>query len=462
MEINYDFNEIQVGQRVYGTVIHVENNHLVLDFGAYCEGTIYTNQYTSAQITDLTTIVNVGDEIEAFVKKYDDNNGTVLLSRLQIEREEKMDQIKDLQRSKELFEVTITKEVKSGYITSHLGFEIFIPASQVGNDIEINEGSTLKIVITEYDFRKNRIIGSRRFWLSKEIAQAKSEEFATFEVGQVLEGTISRIEKYGLFVTFEYNTALVMVKDLSHYFITDINEEFKIGDKLEVKINKIEGRKINATRKALLKAPFQLFVENVDTKAPAMGKVVKHIPNGILIELQPRVVGLLRYRDYAWDLEDKSYEMLKPGQEIEVLIKEINTSKRDVLLSKKDLEENPWFDAKVNYGEEIEVVISAITAGSHASFIHQGIEGNIPMQEIALDKKNINIDDYLKVGETVKVRVKEFHKFYRKFSASIKAIENDARRKEVKEYLSTNKSAPVTLGEELGIDLEALYKKIEQ
>jgi|GEM_PF-6456608 len=461
MEINYDFNEIKVGQKVLGTVVYVDSNQLVLDFGAHLEGTIYANQYTLEPVTDLTTLVAVGDEVEAYVKKFDDNHGTVLLSRIQIEKEEKMEVIKELQRNKEKFEVKIAKKVNKGFIAKHLGFEIFIPESQVGLDLELKEQDIIEIVITEYDFRKNRIIGSRRFWLTKEIAKARSEELSQLEVGQVLEGRISRIEKYGAFITFNHVTALVMIKELSHYFIQNISDEFNIGDTLEVKITKIDGNKINASRKVLLKTPFDTFVEKVDKSQAIEGKVVKHIPNGMLVEVAPRVVGLLRYRDYAWDLDDKSYEALKPGSKVDVLAKEINTSKREILLSRKDLEENPWLEVKVSFRDEIEVEITEIVAGSHAVFAFDKIEGQIPMQEIALDKKNVNIDDYLTVGQKVTVRVKDFHKYYRKFVASIKDIEYDARKEEVDQYMSSNTSAPVTLGEELGIDLEELYKKLE-
>jgi small subunit ribosomal protein S1 len=461
MELNYDFNEIQVGQKVVGTVVYVDNNQLVLDFGAHLEGTIYANQFTQEDISDLSAVVSVGDEIEAYIKKFDDNHGTVLLSRLQIEKEEKMEVIKELQRSKEKFEVTIARKVNKGFIAKHLGFEIFIPDSQVGLDIVFNEQDKIDIVITEYDFRKNRIIGSRRFWLTKEIAHARAEELAALSVGQVLEGKITRIERYGAFVTFNHVTALVMIKELSHYFINNISDEFNIGDTVEVKITKIDGNKVNASRKVLLKTPFETFVDTVDKTKTIEGKVVKHIPNGMLVEVAPRVVGLLRYRDYSWDLDDKSYETLKPGAKVDVLAKEINSTKREILLSRKDLEENPWLDIKIRPREEIDVEISEIVSGSHAVFTFEGIEGQIPMQEIALDKRNINIDDFLKVGQKVTVRVKDFHRFYRKFVASIKDIEYDARKEEVNQYMSSNTSAPVTLGEELGIDLEELYKKLE-
>ncbi len=461
MEFNYDFNEITVGQKVLGTVVYVDNNHLVLDFGAHLEGTIYANQFTLDPVTDLTTIVAVGDEIEAYVKKFDDNHGTVLLSRLDIEKDEKREVIKELQRSKEKFEVTIARKVNKGFIAKHLGFEIFIPDSQVGLDIELKEQEKIEIVITEYDFRKNRIIGSRRFWLTKEIAAHRAEELSKLEIGQVLEGKITRIERYGVFVTFNHVTALVMVKELSHYFITKIEDEFKIGDSLEVKITKIDGTKINASRKVLLKTPFESFVETVDKTKAIEAKVVKHIPNGMLVEVAPRVVGLLRYRDYSWDLDDKSYESMKPGSKLEVLVKEVNASKREILLSRKDLEENPWLNIKLRPRQEIVVEITQIFAGSHAEFTFEGIEGKIPMEEIALDKRNINIEDFLTVGQSVKVRVKDFHKFYRKFVASIKDIEYDARKEEVDQYLSTNQSEPVTLGDELGSDLAKLYESLE-
>lgn len=461
MELNYDFNEITVGQKVLGTVVYVDNNQLVLDFGAHLEGTIYANQFTLDTITDLTTLVAVGDEIEAYVKKFDDNHGTVLLSRLDIERDEQREVIKGLQRSKEKFEVKIAKAVNKGFIAKHLGFEIFIPESQVGLDIELKEQDKIDIVITEYDFRKNRIIGSRRFWLTKEIAAARDEELKSIEIGQVLEGKISRIERYGAFVTFKHVTALVMIKELSHYFINNIADEFSIGDKIEVKITKIEGRKINASRKVLLKTPFDSFCETVDKTKSIEAKVVKHIPNGMLVEVAPRVVGLLRYRDYSWDLDDKSYESLKPGLKVDVLVKEINTSKREILLSRKDLEENPWLNIKLTPRQEIQVEITQIVAGSHAEFAFEGIEGKIPMDEIALDKRNVNIDDFLKVGQTVKVRVKDYHKFYRRFVASIKDIAYDARKKEVSQYMSSNKSEVVTLGDELGSDFAKLYEQLE-
>lgn len=451
--MEFSFKNVYVGDTVDAKVIRVADNEILLDLEYVLEGTIYLNEYTTEKVGSFKKIVAEGDIVRAVVKKIDEERGQVLLSRLGLIKEENFGKIVDLFKNGEVIDAKVTQTVNKGLLLDYLGFELFMHESQVSlDDTPMDEfvGETLSVIISDLDERKQRIRVSRRALLIEEEKKARAEEFAKFQVGDVLKGKVKEFRPFGAIIEFNYNSGVLPLKEISHYRVEKAESELKLGETLDVKVIEVgtkNGRnRLSLSRKALLPTPIQLFAEENKTGTTVVGKVVNKLPFGIIMELAKDVTGLLHNNEISWNPNDNFAASVTHGDEVEVHILDIDTKKNRISLSKKFLEDNPWAKVTVKYGDIVEGVISEVVIGKGFMVTVQGVDAFLDAREITEEKIG-KLEDIYAIGDTIEAKVIKAYLNEWKIELSVKQVKEERERAEFDKYIETQETRTVTLGD---------------
>ena len=425
-------SELKVGDVVKGIVVQVEKNTIYLDVQSFTEGKMYLEHYTKdASITSFEGLVKVGDEIECEVAKADENS--IYLSRHNQLAHMAFQAVVDAKESNSDVTVKVTKFVpKKGYNVVLAGGTLFMPLSQAPEEVKIGQ----ELVVRVLEVNEERMTGvvSRRV-IDKEIyTNAKQAEMDSFNVGDVVTGTVAKVEKFGVFVKFEYNQGLIRVNQLAHTFTSDINAVVKVGESIEVKVIGKEDGKLLLSKKALLDTPFEAYVKEHTVGQTVKGKVTNKLPFGLLLELADNVKGLLHQSEYSHNPNDNFNDYVVIGDEVECAILAIDEKKEKVSLSRKALIYNPWVRVTAQQGDVVEVTVKELT--DNGMLVETlGVDGFIPQNEILTPNQNGHFKDYYSVGdkanaEIIDIRVQEW-----RLRLSIKKPLIREERKSFEKYL---------------------------
>ncbi len=435
--------KLRVGDLVEGTVISVTDNTIYLDIHNFTEGTMHLDHYTKDKaIESFNGQVKIGDVIKCQVAKITEEQ--ILLSRLNQIVEENFKHVMDASAEEKNIEVSVVSEIKDkGFIVSYMGNQLFMPKSQSTPSVVV--GKTLEVKILEVEEKKKRAIVSRRA-IEQEIYQEnKAKEYDSIQVGDILTGKVVKVEKYGALVRFAYNQGLLKTNQVSHTFI-DITKELHVGDEIEVKVTAKENGKLELSRKALLKTPFELYVEDHKASDKVVGKVVNKLGFGLLLELAPNVKGLLHSSEYSHNPNDNFNNYVKIGDEVEVAILSIKAKEEKISLSRKALMDNPWSRVKASEGDLVEVKVTEVKENGLAVEA-LGVDGFVPASEAVLELKNDSLSSYYAVGDVAKAYILEVKPSEWKLKLSIRKYLLQEERKSFEKYMNASEDANVTIGD---------------
>lgn len=444
--------EVKVGDTVEGVVVSVTDQAILLDIKQFAEGTIYVNEYQPG-LTSFNGVVNVGDTVTAVVKKVSEEVGAIYLSRLPLLKKQNDEQMDSLCEAKDIIKVKITKNVNRGLVGSYLGNEVFVPANQV-DLVEVNlddfVNKTIEVKLTEYNERRRQYIASRREILYQQVKQARANELASFKEGEIVKGIVSRVDdRLGAFVKFEHNQGLIRYRELSHVPFAHVEDVVKVGEEIEVKVLKVEGNRIDLSKKALEKTPFELYVAEHKVSEVISGTIIQKLPFGAIVEVAPHVTALLHANEVTWNPNDNKLASLKIKQVISAAIISIDAKKERIGLSMKALEDNPWARAKAQVGDTITATISSIVPGKHLVVSALGVDGIININEVPMKEKSSKLEDYYSVGDEVNAVITYLDTRAWKFELSIKRHTSRVEREQFEEYMKKEqeKETVITLGD---------------
>mgnify|MGYP000768445206 CR=1 FL=1 len=247
-----------------GTVIDVKPDEIVLNIGYKSDGIITRNEYTNESNADLTTMVSVGDTMEAKVLKVNDGEGQVLLTYKRLAAEKGSKRLEEAFENKEVLTAKVSQVLDGGLCVVVDETRVFIPASLVSDSYEKDlgkyEGQEIEFVISEFNPRRNRVIGDRRQLLVAERAEKQKELFAKLNVGDTVEGTVKNVTDFGAFVELESGIdALLHVSQIAKEHIDKPSDVLSVGQEIEAKIVDFneEEKKISLSIKALQAQPQQ-------------------------------------------------------------------------------------------------------------------------------------------------------------------------------------------------------------
>ncbi len=335
---------LHTGDVVKGTVIQISNEEVSVNLGYKSDGVIPRGEFSGDPTVIPSKVVQPGDEIEVFVVRVNDGDGNVLLSKKRIEAQKGMEEIEAAFNEKSVVTGTVTEVVKGGLIAVVNGVRVFIPSSQVSNrfieDLSVFKGQELDFNIIEMDRVKRRIIGGRKALVEKEISAKRATLFASIEAGTKATGKVSRLTDFGAFVDLGGVDGLIHISEMSWGRITNPKEILKEGQTVEVLILDVdkEKGKISLSLKDNSKNPWNLAIEKYAVGSIVEGKVVRMVPFGAFVELEPGVDGLVHISQIANKHVVKPEDELKVGQVINVKVLEVNTEQKKISLSKRQAE----------------------------------------------------------------------------------------------------------------------------
>ena len=350
---------LNTGDKVIGVVTGIGNTEIQVDLGTKHAGYIPYDEVSADPSVKPEDILTVGDEIEVFVVRVNDQEGTVQLSKKKLDGMKIWDDMATYVEEKTTVEGTITEENKGGLVATVKGIRVFIPASQSGvakgGDMAAMLGQTVQLKVTEVNRARRRVIGSIRA-VNAETRKASQEQvWAEIEEGKKYRGTVKSLTSYGAFVDIGGVDGMVHVSELSWNRIKTPAEVVKVGDEIDVYVISFdaEKRKISLGYKTADMNPWNKFMTAYNVGDVVDVKVVKLMAFGAFAEIIPGVDGLIHISQIADKRIAKPDDVLAEGQEVQVKITDVDAEHKRISLSIRALIEPVAEEAEAEEAEEV-------------------------------------------------------------------------------------------------------------
>ena len=340
--LDESFKTIHNGEVVDGTVIDVKPDEIILNIGYKADGIITRSEYTNDNSVDLTTVVSVGDPMTVKVLKVNDGEGQVLLTYKRLVAEKGNERLKEAFENKEVLKAPVTQILGGGLSVVVDEARVFIPASLVSDtyekDLSKYKDQEIEFVISEFNPRRNRIIGDRRQLLVAERAEKQKELFAKLKVGDVIEGTVKNVTDFGAFIDLGGVDGLLHISEMSWGRVDNPKKVFTVGETLKVLVKDIHDTKVALSLKFPETNPWANAAEKYAVGTVVTGKVARMTDFGAVVELEPGVDALLHVSQISRDHVDKPSDVLSYGQTITAKVVDFNEESQKISLSMKALD----------------------------------------------------------------------------------------------------------------------------
>lgn len=337
-------NEVQECDKVKGTVQQIEDKHVVVHIdGGKFDGIIPISQLSTQHIETANEVVNIGDEIEAFVTKIEQNeeSGHYILSKRKLDENLSYDKLQKIQENDETIEAEVTEVVKGGLVVD-AGIRGFIPASLISvhyiEDFSDYLGKVLTLKVEELDQTNNRVILSHKKVEQESLDVKKEALLDNLSQGDILEGRVARIANFGAFIDLGGVDGLVHVSELSHNHVKTPDEVVQVGDNVKVKVRAVdrEAERISLSIKDTLPSPFEQIESEFNVGDIVPGKVVRLAQFGAFVEIAAGLQGLVHISQISHEHIGNPEEVLEKGQNVQVKILGIDKDEERISLSIKD------------------------------------------------------------------------------------------------------------------------------
>ena len=339
---------LNTGDKVTGTVVAITPTEIQVDLGTKHAGYIPVSELTDDPTAKVEDLVKVGDEIETFVVRVNDQEGVVTLSKKRLDVVKGWEEIEAARENETVLDGVVTEDNKGGVVVSVKGIRVFVPASQTGLPRETPMSTLLKqkvrLVVTEVNRARRRVVGSIRSVTDEARKAAQEAVWSTIEVGKHYTGTVKSMTSYGVFVDIGGVDGMVHISELSWSRIKHPSEVVKVGDTVEVYVISAdkEKKKISLGMKDRSQDPWTVFTSTYEVGDVANVRVVKLMTFGAFAEIVPGVDGLIHISQIADHRIEKPGDVLAEGDKVDVKITDVDMENQKVSLSIRALlEEAP-------------------------------------------------------------------------------------------------------------------------
>lgn len=339
-------NNIKIGELLTGTIESIDDKNIFLNLGNDVEAVLPITEISSDEKERFDEIFKVGSQIEGKIISLSNSEGKVVLSRLEIYRENSLAILTDKFNNNERITVCVQEDVKGGVIAEFNSIKLFIPASHLDfihiEDLSEFVGRSLEVKILEMKEEKNqfKIIGSRRAVLEEEKQIRENQVWNSLVLGDIVEGEVKRINTFGAFVDVNGVDGLLHISEISWGRIDKVSDVISIGDKIQAKIIglDVENKKLSLSMKVLQHDPWSDVEEKYPVGAVVLGKVVRFAEFGAFVELEPSIDALVHISQISHKRVNDIRDFLEIGQEVKAKIVEINKENKRIELSIKVIE----------------------------------------------------------------------------------------------------------------------------
>ncbi len=419
------------GAVVTGKVIAIEAGQAIIDVGYKMEGRIDLKEFANP---GEAPEIAVGDEVEVYLRNVENARGEAVLSREMARREAAWDRLEKAYAAEERVDGAIFGRVKGGFTVDLGGAVAFLPGSQVDvrpvRDAGPLMGLKQPFQILKMDRRRGNIVVSRRAILEESRAEQRAEVIGKLGEGDIVDGVVKNITEYGAFVDLGGVDGLLHVTDMAWRRVNDPKEVLTIGETVKVQVIKVnkDTHRISLGMKQLLDDPWDSVEAKFPLESVHMGRVTNITDYGSFVELEPGVEGLVHVSEMSWTKKNvHPGKIVSTSQEVEVMVLEIDSSKRRVSLGLKQTMRNPWevFAETHPVGTAVEGEIKNITEFGLFIGLDNDIDGMVHLSDLTWEGRGEDvIGDYRK-GDMVKAVVTEVDVEKERISLSIKAVDGD-------------------------------------
>lgn len=412
-----------------GTVLKLTDKHVVVDVGLKSEGLVPLAQVLGP---DGQPTVHPGEAIDVIIE-HDDYEGGYLLDHEKAKRQRIWDVLEKAANEKTPVHGLVVSRVKGG-LTVDVGIKAFLPGSQVEvrpvRNLESYIGQTLEVLVIKLNKKRGNVVVSRKEILEEELNAKRSKTLEHLEEGAVLTGTVKNLTEYGAFVDLGGIDGLLHVTDMSWGRLTHPRDLVNVGDEIQVKVLKFdkEKQRISLGFKQLTPDPWLDVAERYPIGAHVRGRVLSVTDYGAFVELEQGIEGLVHVSEMTWSKRMKHpSKIVKPGDEIETIILNVNSAERRISLGMKQLLENPWEHLTEKYtpGTTVEGRVRNLTEFGAFIEIEDGIDGLVHVSNMSWTKRIKHPSEVVKKGDKVKAVVLGVEPEQRRLSLGMKQLQPD-------------------------------------
>lgn len=425
------------GEIIIGRVLGLAKGMVTVDVGFKSEGLINLNEFPEAE-KDM----QIGDEIEVFLERVEDNNGIVVLSKEKANKIKIWEKLVKAFEAEEIIEGIVVAKAKGG-LTVDIGLKAFLPGSQIDlrpvRNLEklINEKFQMKII--KMNKKRGNIVLSRRILLEEERKLARAGTLTKMEEGNQVDGIVKNITDYGVFVDLGGIDGLLHITDMSWGRVNHPSEMFSIGDKVTVMVLKYDKEKerVSLGLKQITPDPWVDVDNKYPVKTRISGKVVSITDYGAFVELEKGIEGLVHVSEMSWSRHVKHpSKMVSIGDIVDAVVLTLDKEKKRISLGMKQIEPNPWDSIQEKYpiGTEVEGLVRNLTDFGAFVELEDGVDGLIHISDLSWNKKIKHPSEVLKKKDQVNAVVLNIDKEACRISLGIKQLEADPWEKIPDQY----------------------------
>ncbi|GLS39103.1 30S ribosomal protein S1 [Mesorhizobium tianshanense] len=419
------------GQVVKGIITAIEKDMAIIDVGLKVEGRVPLKEFG---VKGKDTTLKVGDTVEVYVERIENALGEAMLSREKARREESWVRLEEKFTKGERVEGVIFNQVKGGFTVDLDGAVAFLPRSQVDirpiRDVSPLMHNPQPFEILKMDRRRGNIVVSRRTVLEESRAEQRSEIVQNLEEGQVVEGVVKNITDYGAFVDLGGIDGLLHVTDMAWRRVNHPTEILNIGQTVKVQIIRInqETHRISLGMKQLESDPWS----EIGTKFPIGKKIKGTVTNitdyGAFVELEPGIEGLIHVSEMSWTKKNvHPGKILSTTQEVDVVVLEVDPTKRRISLGLKQTLENPWqaFASDHPVGSQVEGEVKNKTEFGLFIGLEGDVDGMVHLSDLDWTRPGEQVIEEYNRGDMVKAQVLDVDIDKERISLGIKQLAKD-------------------------------------
>ena len=419
------------GSVVTGRVVRLTEEFAIVDVGLKSEGRVALKEFGAP---GAKPEVQPGDHVELFVERYEDRDGSIVLSREKARREEAWTNLERAFAEQKRVDGTIYGRVKGGFTVDLGGAVAFLPGSQVDirpvRDVTPLMGTPQPFQILKMDRARGNIVVSRRAVLEETRAEQRSELIQGLKEGQILDGVVKNITDYGAFVDLGGVDGLLHVTDIAWRRINHPSEALQIGQQVKVQVIRFnsETQRISLGMKQLEADPWDGVAAKYPPGAKFSGRVTNITDYGAFVELEPGVEGLVHVSEMSWTKKNvHPGKIVSTSQEVDVVVLDVDSAKRRISLGLKQVLRNPWVEFQDLHpiGSTVEGEIHNIT--EFGLFIGVGVEidGMVHMSDLSWEEPGELAIAKFEKGQIVKAKVLDVDVEKERISLGVKQLQDD-------------------------------------
>ncbi|MCC6206710.1 MAG: 30S ribosomal protein S1 [Gammaproteobacteria bacterium] len=458
------FEQSQIGKQmrpgtiVIGTVVMVNADFVVVNAGLKSEGIIPIEQFmTDGGVAD----VRVGDVIEVALDAVEDGTGETRLSREKARRIKQWDLLDQVMANGDKVVGRISGKVKGGLTVDIGDIRAFLPGSLVDirpvRDLSHLEGKDLEFKIVKIDRKRNNVVVSRRAVVESEGSAERDALLSNLEEGQVVKGVVKNLTDYGAFIDLGGIDGLLHITDMAWKRIKQPADIVNIGDEINVKVLKFdrERNRVSLGLKQLGEDPWENLTRRYPVGAKVFGKVTNIADYGCFVEIEEGVEGLVHVSEMDWTNKNiHPSKVVHLGDEIEVMVLDIDVDRRRISLGIKQCQSNPWedFGTRHNKGDKINGVIKSITDFGIFVGLEGGIDGLLHLSDLTWNAAGEEAAHTFKKGDEIETVILAIDPERERISLGIKQLERDP----FELYVGENPKGTIVNGKVTAIDAKGV------